>query len=321
MGSPELFLQPIIRGSLGDMTENIASMNTQLSETTRILMNILNNQGLTQNQKAYAGSSLGALTKNASAAGGYTAQISATSGAQYIGDVALYDTYLRWRGSGSASGISFKFNCVDLNDAAKFIVNIRAGAGSAAGTLWAVTKATFEDGTETTDISSSSNGYVINVPVGQRKTQNVDITVSNTLSNGNYVSVFAPSKETISGQTVSLGLNYFPEIGINSSGVLTYLAAPSGNIYTVNKNIFRPIYITIPDISEVAQWISCVINGNLDGISAAIVDNTTHDILKVLTAKTNDISDITQLTGLAIFFAFAPGNDVKYVSGFALRYF
>lgn len=321
MAGQDIFFQPIIHNALEGMTENIESMNTQLSETTRILMNILNNQGLAQNQKAYAGSSLGALTKNASAAGGYTAQIAATSGAQYISDVTLYDTYLRWRGGGSVSGISFKYNCVDLSDATKFISNIRDGAGGASATLWTVTKAIFEDGTETTDIASSSNGYIINVPAAQRKTQNVEVFVSNGLTSGHYVSVFAPSKETIDGQTVSLGLNYFPEIGINASGILTYLTAPAGNIYPVNKNILRPVYITIPDIAEVAQWISCVINGNLTGIAAALVDNTTHDVLKVLSSKTNDISDVTQLTGLAILFAFAPGDDIKYISGFALRYF
>lgn len=317
MGSSELYIQRILQQNLSVVPTMAAALDTmteQLNQTTRIMMNLLENQGITQNQAAYSGSTLAALTLTGDTTGHNCVEWSNTG--QESGYPKFINNMLALKTSSSSylSGTLTYYN-IDLTGVSKIHIPELDSPG-----LWNPSSITLADGT-----GINVSGRYFTIPTAQQKFQKTIRFNGVSLQRSTQALFEAPKKVFTSGATEQPFYTepfYFNGLGFNSSNTLVEQAP--ANIYSGAElgSMSLTAFLTIPDESSVAKWSTCLLNGSLEGVAAAIVDNTSHDILLTLPADTNDISQLHQTTNLALMLTFAgDGNAAKVLNSFALRYF
>lgn len=303
MAGKELYIQPILDSSLSSLTSNISSMNTQLSETTRILMNILNNQGLEQHQSAYTGATFSALT------------INTDTTAKYNIDITEHITVVN---NNTVHSASYSNQKIEINTGDNLNLTGVTEIVLTNSVLWSYNfklLTLYINENESININVQSKGtYVGAFTIPQEyQTRLYKIEFSN-------FTAYDPFDVTIQYTGGTFEIKEVAHLAFNSSNILTW--AVSNNLLQPLCSESKTAYITIPDIQGVATWVSTLLKGNLEGVSVALVDNTTHDLIKVLPTATSDISDVQQLSGLALMVTFAgDGNALKYMSGFTMRYY
>lgn len=170
--------------------------------------------------------------------------------------------------------------------------------------------------------STSTTSFTI--PTGARtQLTKLEFVVPRQGSDGSSYSNWTVSNITkvTSGGNVVFTASAVPAVGFVDD-ILTYKSLSSSSLsatYTVNKEV----YITLPDISYINEWGYIMVNGKLNGISLAIVDATSHVVLKSITAlqKITEISTLQQFSNLALRAIFAgDGNSQKYITSIALKW-
>lgn len=335
MGSENIYLQPILAETMNELdasmsvmplvSDNIAAMNEQLNETTRILMNLLANQGLTVQQAAYTGASLAALSITGDTASVLQAFIS-FSEATFVSESGA----TTWQFSKTATGDVVPFSA-DM----RFDEDLRSTGGKilftasvTGGAKLPVTKYQIllynEDGEifkeVSADFGANTNPFNVEITLSAEECQNTlkRVTISGNYHNNatNAIYFYTPYLVVESKNIKPVNL---PGININSANAITYITrAGVQNLYTQNETVF----ITLPDIQSVAKWNALLLNGSINGVIASLVDNTSHDLLMLLPSATNDISELQQFSNLALCLTFVgDGNAAKTITGVIQRYF
>lgn len=309
MAGSELFIQHILHENLSvvpGLAENIATMTEQLDQTTQIMMDLLGHQGLPQNQAAFVGAALAALTLSGDTAAAFNVKAYGDAPPTSVNSITVRTT-----GKNQRPTFTVDESAADLTGVTSVTIKYSNL------TIQSLRLYTDEETVESTITYSSSSGYTLTFPIPQecRKqyykiefygtTQGDSGAVNNQFTNITYVGGAFAFKE-------------YPHIGFNANNVLTYVS--TSNIekdYTKTETAF----LTIPDQADVAEWSTCVLS-KTDAIGAAIVDNTTHDVLMTLPAATNAINQLKEYTNLALMLVFPGDGDVsKHLSNFVLRYF
>ncbi len=337
MGSKELYIQPILEENLSvvpGLSENIGTMTAQLNETTRILMNMLSNQGLQLHQTAYNGSAFSALT-HANSWGVFDYAIPAflaltDSNQNVCKPDAVGNTNFT-----KVSGVDFETYVfgIYLNNEKNYHIpaTVSMQLWSNVATSWRlIGNFSFTDGTNTGELTSTSSGS---------GSTPCEFTIPNEhqgkLINGCYLrAIFSGGSGTgtyqigtpifadADGNSLQLVNKRIKTLKFNSANAFTYYAAPtSGNITAeVYANIIpQTAYITLPDIQNVGTWATFLINGNIDGANISIVDNTSHNLLLSLPAATSDITDLVQTNNLAL--SVSMTAETQVINSIAQRYY
>lgn len=328
MGSKELFLQPILEENLSvvpGLANNISEMTAQLNETTRILMNMMSNQGLELHQEAYSGATFSALTLTNLGESGATGYLSNLQKIypdhnfnEYIAAQSISDEHgVKIYGDGNTTDIRFSFRdygeqYFDFRDTEEIqILSVSKNNAIVTDCTFKVydfdkgqnvtfsgTIATTVDGATRTNIATFEiseenrkffNGYMqifftITPPPGDPGTFEFD--------------VYTPIKIDTDNNKTQYNLYNYPRLVFNSANALTY-AADAWVRNAINPQA-ASAKITLPDIGAVGSWATFLVNGNIEGASLAIVDDTTNDTLVVLPAATSDITSLVQTSNLAL---------------------
>ncbi len=338
MGSRELYIQPILEENLSvvpGMSEAMNTMTAQLNETTRILMNMMGNQGLQLNQQAYNGSAFSALTKTNSWG---------IFNAPYPAIVSVYDsTQYTCADNGVAFGNINKTSqdytiggnislMLEQNEQYFAPATINWQGWASNGGSWYFKAAFgFKDGTGTGGYitsSTSSSGTTpctISIPAEHQGKQITSASIAFVITgsagtiNANFgMPIFADEN----GNAKALINKRLKYLSFNSANAFTYYAAPTNSaISAAVMDIVYPqtAYITLPDIQNVGSWATFLTNGNIEGVNLAIVDNTSHDILLALPAKTSDITELTQTNNLAL--SVSMTSETQVINSIAQRYY
>jgi len=339
MGSPELYIQPILAESLQELdaamsvmpgvAESMQTMTNQLNQTTRIMMNLLENQGLEQHQAPYTGASFSALTL-----------AKATNPFRYAGgDVtslfcysknavtAATDEYITFNTDNGRAAVQYYCEPMGilLDNVVKIEFPFELGSGYS---LYGTDEANiaYMDGTNEAITPVYSDGKVTLTTSGtnlDKKMRMPSFKLGVTGSSGSDTKVGAPIVTLADDTTVTLPIRYWKEIGFNSVNALTHVAKTQSTVTCQLADTPYPqtVFLTIPDEANVSKWSTAVLNGNIEGLTLAIADNTSHDILIALNAATSDISELQQFTNLALRVDFTKLSALSTLTGFTLRYF
>ena len=310
MAGKEIFIEPILDENLSvipGLAENIASMTEQLNQTTQIMMDLLGHQGLPQNQAAFTGAALAALTLSGDVTPMYNVKAYGDAPPTSANSITVRTT-----GKLQRPTFDVDESLSDLTDVTS--VSLRYSNVTVANLKLYTDETTVE---RTLEYSASGRVLTWSIPQECRKkyhkiefygnTQGDSGTVNNQFTNITY-----------NGKSGYFQFKEYPHVGFNSNNVLTYIATS-----TLEKDYTKmeTAFLTIPDQASVAEWSTCVL-AKSEAIGAAIVDATTHDVLITLPAATNAINQLKEYTNLALMLVFPGDGDAsKHLSNFVLRYF
>lgn len=335
MAGKELYIEPILDANLSvvpELSENIAEMTAQLNETTRIMMNMLSNQGLELHQEAYNGSAFSALTvKNNTYS--FTKDNPAvltmdTGNTACRPDEVSHDISV---GSGGTRNLQCYFRPVYLDDEVyttpeKFI--FRYGSDQVLTKVSVTAKFWFSSGSiELTEESNLSIGTLeFTMPeekIGEPlPAVNFTITVTASPYTDKRFIVQTPVLRNTGESDITVVNKRVKTLSFNGANAFTFYAPPASGVVTADissKIIPQTAFITLPDIVSVGTWATFLTNGSIDGVSLALVDNTSHDILITLPAATSDITPLVQTNNLALSVSMA--SQTQVINSIAQRYY
>ena len=337
MAGKELYIEPILDANLSvvpGLSDNIAEMTAQLNETTRILTNVLANQGLEAHQQAYNGSAFSALTL-ARAPYYLNTAIPAEFSLLKTGYNLCGADEVRMEGTlNKTSGVDFSAGarCYLLQSEEEYYApaNISVTIFATTGGSWKYTaKVYFWDGTSTdvlTSNTSSSEPCVISIPAehqGKRiRSMDMNVVLTGGSATDGRLTVHTPIFDDAEGNSKQMVNHRFKYIGFNAANALSIHAdAKSAYIIADVLDVVIPqtAYISLPDIVSVGTWAVFLTNGNIEGTSLALVDDTSHDLIATLPAATSDISNVVQTSNLAFSAKFT--TETQVINSIAQRYY
>ena len=338
MAGKELYIEPILEQNLSvvpGLAENIAEMTTQLGETTRILMNVVSNQGIEQHQAAYSGSALSSLTFVNStisgsdertsiyindAGGGTPASVDSCTASQIV-----FKTWATREGGNAETNINIQFvkrpYIYPLGE--KVSVPITATGTT---TFSNITAYFYPSGGSQTQVNGTySNGeFVFDIPEAIQNTAcgfwQIYFHMVSTIDNAQFT--VCAEKYTHGDSVETAEIVYYKKLGFNSANALTLLSTKDANITCPSSTEYvQTGYLTIPDELSVGQWNVALLNGSGIGTNLIfdLVDDTTHSLIAHLPTGTVDISAVQQMSNLALKITTTP--VIGTLTGFALRYF
>lgn len=337
MAGKELYIEPILDANLSvvpGLSENIAEMTAQLNETTRILMNMMGNQGLELHQQAYNGSAFSALTLTGlnfpsdAADTAEAASIRFTTDLAYNKFVTSEWVYQEFSGKAHIDGGIQFYPWIDLKNTRKVKIPYASHNGLSLTSV-ELTIYFVGGGSETINGSVGDSftfegvggtietGYyaVFDLPNVEKQVASAAIkTTWNSTSNAGYY-LLAPILVNAEDMEETQIIYYYPKIRFNSANALAFKTLPG----VQNKIWTTSVKITLPDIATVGSWTTFLLNGNIEGASVAIIDNTTNEILLALPAATSDITQLTQTNDLALKVTF--GSLTNVINSIAQRYY
>ena len=335
MAGKELYIEPILDANLNvvpGLSENIAQMTAQLNETTRILTNVLANQGLEAHQKAYNGSAFSSLTVNNNAwdmTRPNTAVLSLmTSGGNEVCTASEVSDHISVSGGQISFGIYLRPEFSEEEYSTPEKLEFSYGSDqvfskiSVKATFW------FPSGpveiTEESNLSIGSVTFTLPAEVvgAQLPSVNFDCTITAAdYSNKRFV-VYMPVLKTTGESDVTIVNKRIKKLAFNTANAFTFYApAASGSVTADISNVIIPqrAFISLPDIIDVGTWAVFLTNGSIDGVNMALVDDTSHDLLVTLPAATSDISSLTQTSNLAL--SVSMTEQTQVINSIAQRYY
>jgi len=343
MAGKELYIEPILDANLSvvpGLSDNIAEMTAQLNETTRILTNVLANQGLEAHQEAYNSSAFAALTLKHS----WRVFDASITGMLYINGTSFNVS------KPDSVGINNGFSKVDSETKTVQVENavntggifddhyyvgekVKAKAWCTAnGSQYIEANISFKDDTQTGTLTSttttSGNAFCeITIPEEHRGKEvafaqyKVYFSGGSTISDKNMVFSNLTYSDT-EGNDKAFVNKRIKRVTFNSVNALTFYAEPtSSNITAEVLDVIIPntVFVTLPDIATVGTWAVFLTNGNIEGVNLALVDNTTHELVALLPAATSDISSVTQTSNLAL--SVSMTAETQVIRSIAQRYY
>ncbi len=291
MAGKELYIQPILEDSLKsvkDMSEHMADIAAQFTESIRIQSNILASTGLSQKQEVFSQSTLSSLP------------IKSTPRA-----VNVIDDFGN-----------------DINPQG-VLINVPVSQGKGPNLI---TFIAFEDMTEitVTYVKSASSSFsspskftiefckqIMTYPVS-----GVTCTLNGfNIPKGTVVKCYyleASSWGNVDVTITSNGKNVLKMSGLKFD--------TNHNIKTLN-GVGGDGVIPIPSVDGVGTWSACLVNGDLTGVNLSIVDTSSGVKLIDLAGTITDISTLTQLSNFGLKADFVEGSENSYISAIIFRYF
>ena len=338
MGSPELHIQPILAESLQELdaamsvmpgvAESMQTMTNQLNQTTRIMMNLLENQGLEQHQAPYTGASFSALTlaKTTNPFRYATGDVTSLFCYSKNAVTAATDEYIEFNADNGRAAAQYYCEPMEItpDNVAKIEFPVTLGSGLSVGSLEG--EITYMDGTSETITPTYSDGILTLTPNSANVSKKIKLPsfkINTIGDSGSVTRVGVPVVTQTDGTTINLPIRYWKEIGFNSVNALTHVAKSQSSVtcQEAPRPYPQTVFITIPDEANVSKWSTAVLNGNIEGLTLSIVDDTSHDFLIALSAATSDISELQQFTNLALRVDFTVLSALSTLTGFTLRYF
>jgi len=335
MAGKELYIEPILDANLSvvpGLSDNIAEMTAQLNETTRILTNVLANQGLEAHQQAYNGSAFSALTvKNNTYS--FTKDNPAvltmdTGNTACRPDEVSHDISV---GSGGTRSLQCYFRPDYLDDETYTTpekVLFGYGSDQVITKVSVTAKFWFASGSiELTQESNLSIGTLEFTLPAERVGEplpaiNFTITITASPYTDKRFVIKTPVLRNTGESDITVVNKRVKILSFNAVNAFTYYAPPISGAVTAeisSKIMPQTAFITLPDIVSVGTWAVFLVNGNIDGVSLALVDNTSHDIIALLPAATSDISSVTQTSNLAL--SVSMTAETQVIRSIAQRYY